>query len=164
MGTFAVQIARYYGAEATGVDGSRRLEMLRWIGADHLIDYAQTDYTRSGQRYDVILDVVTHRSVFDYQRALTPKGVFIIIGGSLATFLQVVFPGAFISRRGGKKLGMNAYDPSNREDLVILEELFQAGKVVPVIDRRYPLSAVPEALRHLEEGSALGKVVITVGG
>jgi NADPH:quinone reductase-like Zn-dependent oxidoreductase len=162
MGTFAVQIAKLYGAEVTGVDSSRKLEMLRSIGADHVIDYTQDDYTRSGQRYDVILDVVAHRSVFDYQRALTPEGVFIIVGGSLGTFLQVVLLGALISRSGGKKLGINAYDPNNREDLAILEELFEGGQVVPVIDRRYPLSEVPEALRYLEAGHALGKVVITV--
>jgi NADPH:quinone reductase-like Zn-dependent oxidoreductase len=162
MGTFAVQIAKFYGAEVTGVDSSRKLDMLRSIGADQVIDYAQKDYTKSGQRYDVILDVVAHRSVFDYQRALTPEGVFIIVGGSLATFLQVVLLGALISRIGSKKLGLNAYEPNKREDLAVLEELFEAGKVVPAIDRRYPLSEVPEALRYLEEGQALGKVVITM--
>jgi NADPH:quinone reductase-like Zn-dependent oxidoreductase len=163
MGTFAVQIAKYYGAEVTGVDSARKLEMLRSIGADHVIDYAQKDYTQSGERYDVILDVVAYRSVFDYQRALSPAGIFIIVGGSVRTFLQVVLLGALLSRRGGKRLGINAYDPNNREDLAVLEELFEAGKVAPVIDRRYSLSEVPEALRYLEEGRVLGKVVITVG-
>jgi NADPH:quinone reductase-like Zn-dependent oxidoreductase len=162
MGTFAVQIAKLYGAEVTAVDSTGKLDLLRSIGADHVIDYTQKDYTKSGQRYDVILDVVAHRSVFDYWRALSPEGRFIIVGGSLATFLQVVFLGALISRIGSKKLGLNAYEPNNREDFASLEELFEAGKVVPVIDRRYPLSEVPEALRYLEEGRALGKVVITV--
>ncbi|HSR30748.1 MAG TPA: NAD(P)-dependent alcohol dehydrogenase [Anaerolineae bacterium] len=162
MGTFAVQIAKYYGAEVTGVDSSRKLDMLRSIGADHVIDYTQEDYTKTGQRYDVILDVVAHRSVSDYSRALSPEGIFIIVGGSLGTFLQVVFLGALISRMGTKKLGINAYDMNNREDYAALEELFEAGTVVPVIDRRYPLDEVPEALRYLEEGRALGKVVITV--
>jgi NADPH:quinone reductase-like Zn-dependent oxidoreductase len=162
MGTFAVQIAKLYGAEVTGVDSSSKLDLLRSIGADYVIDYTQEDYTKSGQRYDVILDVVAHRSVFDYRRALSPEGHFIIVGGSLGTFLQVVFVGAFISSTGSQTLGINAYDPNNREDLAVLEELFEAGKVVPVIDRRYPLSEVPEALRYLEEGRALGKVVITV--
>ena len=136
--------------------------MLRSIGADHVTDYTQKDYTKSGQRYDVILDVVAHRSIFDYRRALSPEGRFIIVGGSLATFLQVVLLGALISRIGSKKLGLNAYEPNNREDFASLEELFEAGKVVPVIDRRYPLGEVPKALRYLEEGRALGKVVITV--
>ena len=162
QGTFAVQIAKYYGAEVTGVDSASKLDMLRSIGADHVIDYAQEDYTKSGRRYDLILDVVAHRSVFEYRRALSPGGRFIIVGGSLATFLQVVFLGALISRMGSKKLGLNAYEPNNREDFAALEELLEAGKVVPVIDRRYPLSEVPEALRYLEEGRALGKVVITV--
>jgi NADPH:quinone reductase-like Zn-dependent oxidoreductase len=164
MGTFAVQIAKFYGAEVTGVDSSRKLDMLRSIGADHVMDYEQEDYTKSGQRYDVVLDVVAHRSVFDYERALSPEGIFIIVGGSLGTFLQVVFLGALISRRGTKKLGINAYDANNREDLAYLGDLFEAGEVVPVIDRRYALSEVPEALRYLEEGRALGKVVITIGG
>jgi NADPH:quinone reductase-like Zn-dependent oxidoreductase len=162
MGTFAVQIAKYYGAEVTGVDSTRKLDMLRSIGADHVIDYTQVDYTKSGGRYDVILDVVAYRSIFDYWRALSPEGIFIIVGGSLGTFLQVLFVGALISRIGGKKLGLNVYEPNKREDLALLAELLEAGKVVPVIDRRYPLSEVPEAFRYLEEGHAKGKVVITV--
>ena len=162
MGTFAVQLAKYYGAEVTGVDSASKLEMLRSIGADHVIDYAQEDYTKSGQRYDLIVDVVAYRSVFDYRRALSPEGIFLIVGGSLTTFLQVLILGALISRMGSKKLGLNAYDANNKEDLACLAELFEADKVVPVIDRRYPLSEVPEALRYLEEGHVLGKVVITV--
>jgi NADPH:quinone reductase-like Zn-dependent oxidoreductase len=162
MGTFAVQIAKMYGAEVTGVDSANKLDLLRSLGADHVIDYKQEDYTRSGERYDVILDVVAHRSVFDYRRALGPEGKFIIVGGSLGTFLQVFFVGALISRRGSQKLGLNAYDMNNREDYASLEDLFQAGKVVPVIDRRYPLAEVPKAVGYLEEGRALGKVVITV--
>ncbi len=162
MGTFAVQIAKYYGAEVTGVDSTRKLDMLRSIGADHVIDYTQEDYTKTGQRYDLILDVVAYRSIFDYWRALSPEGIFVIVGGSLATFLQVVILGTLISRIGSKKIGLNAYDSNNKEDLAFLEELFKVGKVVPVIDRRYPLSEIPEAFRYLEEGHALGKVVITV--
>jgi len=162
MGTFAVQIAKLYGAEVTGVDSEMKLDMLRSIGADHVIDYTQEDYTKSGQRYDLIVDVVAYRSIFDYRRALSPEGNFLIVGGSLATFLQVVLLGTLISRIGSKKLGLNKYEPNNREDLAMLAELFEAGKVVPVIDRRYPLREVPEALRYLEEGHARGKVVITM--
>jgi NADPH:quinone reductase-like Zn-dependent oxidoreductase len=162
MGTFAVQIAKYFGAEVTGVDSSRKLDMLRSIGADHVIDYTQEDYTKSGGRYDLILDVAAYRSVFDYRRALNPEGIFMMVGGSTTTLLQVVFLGALISRTGSKRIGLNTWEPNKREDLALLAELFEAGKVVPVIDRRYPLSAVPEALRYLEEGHALGKVVITV--
>jgi NADPH:quinone reductase-like Zn-dependent oxidoreductase len=162
MGTFAVQIAKLYGAEVTGVDNSMKLEMLRSIGADHVIDYNREDYTRSRRRYDVVLDMVAHRSVLDYTRALNPGGRFIIVGGSFATFLQVVLVGALISRFGSKKLGLNAYDKNNEEDLAVLTELFEDGKVAPVIDRHYRLSEVPDALRYLEEGRVLGKVVITV--
>ena len=162
QGTFAVQIAKLYGAEVTGVDSARKFDMLRSIGADHVIDYTQEDYTRSGQRYDLIFDVVAHRSIFDYWRALRPGGIFMIVGGSLASFLQVLTIGALISKVGNKKLGLNVYKPNKEEDLASLTELFEAGKVVPVIDRRYPLSEVPEALRYLEEGHALGKIVITM--
>jgi NADPH:quinone reductase-like Zn-dependent oxidoreductase len=121
--------------------------MLRSIGADHVIDYTQEDYTKTGQRYDLIMDVVAHRSIFAYKRALSPEGIFVIVGGSLATFLQVVFLGALISRMGSKRLGVNAWEPNKKEDLALLAELFETGKVVPVIDRHYPLSEVPEALR-----------------
>jgi NADPH:quinone reductase-like Zn-dependent oxidoreductase len=162
MGTFAVQIAKYYEAEVTGVDSADKFDMLRSIGADHVIDYRKEDYTRSGQRYDLILDVVAYRSVFDYQRALSPEGIFIIIGGSLTTFLQVVLLGTLISRRGSKKIGINKWEMNKKEDLAFLVELFETGKVVPIIDRRYPLSEVPEALRYVEGGHAQGKVVITV--
>ena len=162
MGTFAIQIAKYYGAEVTGVDSTSKLDMLRSIGADHVIDYTQEDYTKSGQLYDLIIDVVAYRSIFAYKRALNPNGIFIMIGGSLVTFLQVVLLGALISRIGSKKLGLNAWEPNNKEDLALLAELFETGKVVPIIDRCYPLSEVPEALQYLEEGHVLGKVVITM--
>jgi NADPH:quinone reductase-like Zn-dependent oxidoreductase len=162
VGTFAVQIAKSRGAEVTGVDSSRKLDMLRSIGADHVIDYTQEDFTKSGQRYDFILDVVASRSIFDYRRALSPNGIFVMVGGSLAATIQVFLLGPLISMTGSKKLGIVMWKPNNQEDLAILEELFKAGKVVPVIDRRYPLSEIPEALRYLEEGHAKGKVVINV--
>ena len=162
QGTFAVQIAKYYGAEVTAVDGASKLDMLRSIGADHVIDYREVDYTRSGQRYDVIFDVVAHRSVFDYRRDLTPEGKFYIVGGTLRSFLQVVIIGALIGRIENRYLGINAYELNDREDLAFLAELFEAGKVVPIIDRKYPLSEIPLAMRYLEDGHVLGKVVITM--
>jgi len=162
VGTFAVQIAKSFGAEVAGVDSTRKLDMLRSIGADHVIDYTQEDFTKSGQRYDLILDVVASQSIFDYKRALSPKGIYVMVGGSLAAILQGFLLGPLISRTGSKKMGSVMWKPNNQEDLAILEELFAAGKVAPVIDRRYPLSEVPEALRYLEEGHAKGKVVITV--
>jgi NADPH:quinone reductase-like Zn-dependent oxidoreductase len=162
MGTFAVQLAKHFGAEVTGVDSARKLDMLRSIGADHVIDYTQEDYTKNGQRYDLILDVAAYRSVFDYRRALTAEGIFMMVGGSLATLLQVVILGTLISRMESKRIGINAWEPNKREDLAFLAALFEAGEVVPVIDRRYPLSQVPEALRYLEKEPHLGKLVITV--
>ena len=162
VGTFAVQIAKSFGAEVTGVDSPHKLELLRSIGADHVIDYTLEDFTRSGQQYDFILDVVASRSIFDYKRALSPNGIFVMVGGSGAAILQAFTLGPMISMTGSKKLGIVMWKPNNQEDLEFLEELFESGKVVPVIDRRYPLSGVPEALRYVGEGLAKGKVVITM--
>ncbi len=161
-GTFAVQIAKYFGAEVTGVDSTRKLDMLRSIGADHVIDYTQEDFTKNGQHYDLILDVVVHRSVFDYKRALSPKGICLFIGGSMTRVFLNSLLGSLISMTGSKKMGLGTWKPNKKEDLVFLKELFEAGKVKPVIDKRYPLSEVPEAFRYLEEGHARGKVVITM--
>ncbi|MFN2240911.1 MAG: NAD(P)-dependent alcohol dehydrogenase [Anaerolineae bacterium] len=162
MGTFAVQLAKYFGADVAAVDSTKKLGMLRSIGADQVIDYTREDYTRSGQRHDLILDLAAYRSVSDYRRALKPDGIFMMVGGSVATLMQVVTLGAWISKRGGQKIGLNAWTPNKREDLAFLAELFEAGKVVPVIDRRYPLHEVPEALRYLAEEPHLGKIVISV--
>jgi NADPH:quinone reductase-like Zn-dependent oxidoreductase len=162
VGTFAVQIAKSFGAEVTGVDSSSKLDMLRSIGADHVIDYTQEDFTKNGQHYDLILDVVASRSIFDYRRALSPKGIFVMVGGSLAAILQAFLLGPWISMTGSKKMGIVMWKPNNQEDLAILEELCSTGKVKPIIDRRYPLSEVPAALRYLEQGHAKGKIVITV--
>ena len=159
-GTFAVQIAKSFGAEVTGVDSTRKLEMMRSIGADQVIDYTKTDFTKNGQHYEFILDFAAHHSIFDYKRALSPKGIFVVVGGSTARIFQAVFLGALISMTGGKKMGLLMHKPN--EDLAFMIELFEAGKVVPVIDRRYPLSEVPEALRYFGEGQAKGKLVITV--
>jgi NADPH:quinone reductase-like Zn-dependent oxidoreductase len=160
VGTFAVQIAKSFGAEVTGVDSTMKLAMMRSIGADHVIDYTTEDYTKSGQRYDLILDVKVYRSIFDYKRALRPSGTFLAVGGSWAQIFQLLFLGPLIRIGGGKKLGILVYKPN--KDLAFLLDFIEAGKVVPVIDRRYPLSEVPEALRYLGNGYALGKVVITV--
>jgi len=162
VGTFAVQLAKYFGAEVHGVDSTEKLDMVRSIGADHVIDYTKEDFTKGGQRYDLIVDVVVHRSVFDYRRALSPKGICVFIGGSMTRVFLNMLLGPLISMTGNKKIGLVEWEPNKEEDLVFLKELFEAGKVVPVIDRRYPLSEVPEAFRYLEEGHAKGKVVITV--
>jgi NADPH:quinone reductase-like Zn-dependent oxidoreductase len=162
VGTFAVQIAKSCGAEVTGVDSPSKLDMLRSIGADHVIDYTREDFTKNGRRYDLILDVVASRSMFDYRRALSPAGVFVCVGGSLPTILQAFSLGPVMSMTGSKKLGIVTWRPNDQRDLAALAALFAAGKVVPIIDRRYPLSEVPQALQYLEEGHAKGKVVITV--
>jgi len=160
-GTFAVQIAKSYGAEVTGVDSTGKLDMLRSIGADHVIDYTQEDFTKKGQHYDLVLDVVTYRSIFDYKRVLSPKGIYVMLGGgSWARVYQAIFLGPLLSITGSKKMGILMLKPN--KDLAFMKELVAAGKVVPVIDKRYPLSKVPEALRYFGKGEAKGKVVITV--
>ena len=150
-----------YGAEVTGVDNAGKLDFLRALGADHVIDYTREDFTNNGQQYDLILDVIAHRSVFAYTRALRPNGRYFAVGGSVATLFQIVLLGPLIRRATGKKIRVLAVQP-NLNDLAFVTELCEAGKVVPVIDRRYRLSEVPEALRYLGEGRAKGKVVITV--
>jgi len=162
VGPFAVQIAKSFGAEVTGVDSTKKLDMLRSIGADHVIDYTQEDFTKNGQRYDLILDIAAHHSIFDYKRALSPKGIYAIVGGSRAAIFQAVFLGPLISLMGSKKMGLMTWKPNKKEDFVFIKELIESGKVVPVIDRCYPLSEVAEALRYFEEGHPQGKVVITV--
>jgi NADPH:quinone reductase-like Zn-dependent oxidoreductase len=161
VGTFAVQIAKSFGAEVTGVCSTRKLDMVRSIGADQVIDYTQEDFTKNGQRYDLIIAANGYHSISDYKRALSPKGIYVMAGGSGAQMFQAMFLGPWISMTGSKKMGFFVMKP-NKKDLVFMKELLETGKVVPVIDRRYPLSEVAEALRYLEEGHARGKVVITV--
>jgi NADPH:quinone reductase-like Zn-dependent oxidoreductase len=158
---FAVQLAKYFGAEVTGVDNTGKLDFMRSLGADHVIDYVREDFTKNGKQYDLILDVIAHRPVFAYRRALKPKGSYFCVGGSVATMFQVLLLGPWIGRSAGKNINVLAVQP-NRKDLVFMAELCEAGKIVPVIDRRYPLSEVPEALRYVGERRARGKVVITI--
>ncbi len=160
-GTIAVQIAKSFGAEVTGVDSTSKLDMMRSIGADQVIDYTQEDFTKNEQRYDLILDFAAYHSIFDYKRALSPKGIYVMVGGSSRVFQGVMFLGRLISMTGSKKMGILMHRP-NTNDLVLMKELLEAGKVVPVIERRYPLSEVPEALRYFGEGHAKGKLVITL--
>jgi NADPH:quinone reductase-like Zn-dependent oxidoreductase len=161
VGTFAVQIAKSFGAEVTAVCSTGKTEMARSIGADHVIDYTKEDFTRSGQRYDLIFVANGNNPISAYKRALSPRGIFVLGGGSMAQFFRAIIFGPWIFMTGSKKM-VNYVAKPNQKDLVYLSELFETGKVVPVIDRRYPLSEVPEALRYLEEGHARGKVVITV--
>ena len=158
VGTFAVQIAKSYGAEVTGICSTRNLDMVRSIGADHVIDYTQEDFTQSGQRYDLIFDVAATLSFSDCKRALHPGGVYVTTEFSPALALR----GLWASMTGDKKLVSRLAKPPNETDWAFMKELLEGGEVTPVIDRCYPLSQVPEALRYLGEGHARGKVVITI--
>ena len=163
VGPFAVQLAKDFGAEVTGVDTTAKLDMLRSIGADHVIDFTTEDFTRSAQRYDWILDVVARRSMFVWRRALRPAGVYVMLGASTGRLLQGAVVGPLISMTGRKKMGvMWWWKPFKAEDIARLKELIDAGRLTPVIDRRYPLSELPAALTYLETGQARGKIVITV--
>ena len=157
VGTFAVQIGKSYGAEVTGVCSTRNLDMVRSLGADHVIDYTQEDFTQKEQRYDLILDIVANRSVSDYSRALCPKGNYVAV----AFNPNSLFLGSMISKTEGKKVGSLSHKPKVK-DLVFMKELLESGKVVPVIDRRYSLSEVSDAVRYYGEGHPSGKLVITV--
>jgi NADPH:quinone reductase-like Zn-dependent oxidoreductase len=161
VGMFAVQIAKAYGAEVTAVCSTSKMDLVRSIGADHVIDYTKEDFTKNGQRYDLILAANGYRPISDYERALTPTGTYVMSGGSPKQVFQAMLLGPFHSKTGGKEMGNMLTKPSTK-DLVFVTELLEAGKVVPVIDRRYPLSEVAEALRYLEKGHARGKVIISM--
>ena len=164
VGTFAVQIAKLFGADVTGVCSTRNVDMVRSIGADRVIDYTQEDFTKSGQRYDLFFDSVGNHSLLACRRVLNPKGIYIVVGGPdgrwlgpLARMIKTLVLSWFVSQNLVMFLAKRS-----KEDLTIMHELMEAGKVTPVIDKRYRLSEVPEAIRYLQEGHARGKVVITL--
>ena len=165
VGTYAVQIAKAFGAHVTGVCSTKKVEMVRSIGADHVIDYTREDFAEGDQRYDLILDIGGNSSLARLRRALAPEGTLVIVGGEgggrwlggTDRQLRAMMLSPFV----GQKLG-TFVNKENHEDMLVLKELIESGKVTPVIDRTYPLSEVPEAIRYLEEGHARGKVVITV--
>jgi len=162
VGTFAVQIAKAFGADVTGVCSTRNVDMVRSIGADRVIDYVQGDFTKSGQRYDLILDCVGNHSLLAQRRVLSPKGACVVAGAKgLWDFLTRALTAPVLSRFVNQKF-VTFIAKLNKQDLTILRELMASGKVTPVIDRRYKLSEVPEAMRYLEERHARGKVVITL--
>jgi NADPH:quinone reductase-like Zn-dependent oxidoreductase len=160
VGTFAFQIAKQYACEITGVDSAAKLEMLRAMGFDHVIDYTKEDFTKNGKQYDLILDAKTNRSVFDYARALSPNGIYATVGGSIVKLLQALILGPFISVISKKKIAIVTLKPN--KDLGYMNELFETGKVKPVIDGPYRLEEVPKTFRYFGEGLHRGKVVITV--
>jgi len=161
VGTFAVQIAKSFGAEVTAVCSGRNADIARSIGADHIIDYAKEDFTQSGKQYDLILAVNGYHPIAAYKRALTPHGIYIMAGGKPAQMFQALLLGSLMSEKNGRKMKVLSAQ-SNQKDLLTVKELLEAGKVKPVIDKRFPLSEVSEAMRYLGTGHARGKVVITV--
>jgi NADPH:quinone reductase-like Zn-dependent oxidoreductase len=159
VGTFAVQIAKSFGAEVTGVCSARNLDMVRSIGADHVIDYKKENFTRNGQRYDLILAANGYHPISDYLRALSPEGIYVVAGGSMLQLLQAALQGRRNSKAGSQKTYVVSLVQSQK-DLIFIKELLESGKVVPVIDGCYPLSKTAEAFRYFEKVHAKGKVVI----
>ena len=162
VGPFAVQIAKSMGAEVTGVASTDKQDLVRSLGADHVIDYTKVDYTKTGERYDWIVDTDSHHSIFSIRRALRPKGVYVSLGGNSASIIGGLIVGPLMSLASDKWTGLMIWwKPFNEADVATVTGLFAAGKVKPVIDRRYPLSQVVDALRWVEEGHARGKVIVT---
>jgi NADPH:quinone reductase-like Zn-dependent oxidoreductase len=165
VGTFAVQLAKFFGADVTAVCSTKSVDTVRSIGADHVIDYTREDVTKSGQRYDLILGVNGYHSIFAYRRVLRPTGIYVMVGAANArlvpAFLQMMLLGPTMSRTGKRRMVLHSANPTQK-DLEFVTELLDAGKVVPVIDRRFPLAETAEAFRYLEEGHPRGKIVITV--
>ncbi len=159
VGSFAEQIAKSFGAEVTGVCSTGKTEMLKSMGADHVIDYMKEDFTDNAQRYDLIVAANGDRSILDYRHSLTSTGRYVMIGGSGTQMAQAIFLGPFLSMTSGKKIG-SLMAKANQKNFIFLKELLEADKLKPVIDRRYSLCQVPEAMRYLEEGHSKGKVVI----
>jgi len=162
VGPFAVQIAKSFGAEVTGVDRTTKLDLVRSVGADHAIDFTQEDFTRSGQRYHWILDTAGGHSIFDFRRVLEPMGTYVAIPGSMIQVFQAMLVGPLISLVGSRRMGMLMWRPFDLEDVASVKELIEADKLAPVIDRHFPLHEVAEALRHQEKRHTRGKLVISV--
>lgn len=163
VGTFAVQVAKALGAEVTAVCGPHNVEIMPSLGADHVVDYTKTDALNSGQRYDLILAVNGNRPILHYRQALSPQGTYLAAGGSLSQIFSAMLLGPPLSMGGGKQMGSMGIARANQNDLNQIRQLVEAGKLVPVIDRTYPLSQTAEAIRYLVQGHARGKVVITSG-
>jgi len=161
VGTFAVQLAKYFGAEVTAVCGTGNLDTARASGADHVIDYTTQDFTKSGRQYDLIFAANGYHWIFDYKRCLSDRGIYVTAGGTLSQLVQALLLGPRISSSDGRKLGALSAK-LNLEDLRFMKDLVETGKVKPVIDRSYPLAATAQALRYLGKGHAKGKVIITM--
>lgn len=163
VGTFAVQIAKSFGTEVTAVCSSRNVDMARSIGADHVINYAEEDFTQKGQCYDLIFAINGNHPLSAYQRALNPQGIYVCAGGTLAQIFQAMLLGPLMSRKNGKKMGFMGITKYNQKDLIYLRNLLDSGKVVPVIEKSYQMNEVSSAMRYVAEGHARGKVVVQIG-
>ena len=162
VGTFAVQLAKMFGAEVTAVDSTAKLDLMLSIGADAVIDYTQEDFAKNGQRYDLIVDCTARRSVFTVRRSLAPRGTYVVIGGSGSPIFQTLLFGRLIRATAGQAMGLMLAKANH--DIGYLSELLDSAKIAPVIDRTYPLREAPDAFRRIGEGRALGKLVITMTG
>ncbi len=162
VGTFAVQLAKTFGADVTAVCSTQKLELAKSLGADKVIDYSQEDFTKNGQRYDLILAVNGNRSILEYKKALSPNGISLTIGGAMSQLMQAIFWGSLLSLIGKQKMGSVLAKP-NIQDLAFIRDLIMAGKISPVVDKTYSFQQIPEAIRYLETGKARGKVVIHIG-
>ena len=162
VGPFAIQLAKAFGAEVTGVDHTDKLELMTRAGADHVVDYTRTDITRSGERYDLIVDIAATRSVFRFRRPLRRHGAYVLIAATMAGFVQAAVGGALVSALGTKRMGVFGWAPSKAEDLATLGTMMIAGEVRPIIDRAYTLESVPEAIGYLASGRARGKLLVRV--
>jgi NADPH:quinone reductase-like Zn-dependent oxidoreductase len=160
VGPFAIQLAKSVGAEVTGVASGDKLDFVRSLGADHVIDYQTTDYMRPQEPYDWIVDVTAHSSIFSWRKALKPRGVYLTFGGPIQLMLVDAFLGPLVSRMSGKSLGMAFVMPFKPTDVAELQRQVQKGVLKPVIDRRFSLDEVADALRHVDQGHARGKVVV----
>ncbi len=162
VGIFAVQIAKAFGAEVTAVCSTRNLEMARALGADHVIDYTREDFTKNGQQYELILGVNGYRPIMDFRRALTANGRYVMAGGKVGQLLEGMLVAPLVGRFGTKKTGFMGMAATPKEDLLVLKDLLEQGKIVPVIDKSYPLSGAANAIRYMMDEHARGKVVIKV--
>jgi NADPH:quinone reductase-like Zn-dependent oxidoreductase len=159
VGSFAVQIAKAYGAEVTAICSKAKIDRVKSIGADHIIDYTQTDITQTGQQFDLIIDAAAYRSVFDYLPSLTKNGTYVLIGGSIARLFQTMFLGPWLTKTRSQNVKLLMTKP-NQTDLMTLKEMLETGKITPMLDRTYPLSEVPTAIHQLEQRQVTGKIAI----
>ncbi len=162
VGTFAVQMAKIFGAEVTAVCSSRNMEQARQLGADHVIDYTKENFTQNGKQYDLIFAANGYNSLADYKRALAPRGIYVMAGGKTRQIFEAMLMGKWFSEKDGRTLG-GVSTHIDQKDLLTLKEMLETGKIIPAIDKLYPLNQVPEALRYLGAGHARAKIIITVG-